>query len=346
MVNLIRLVFLVFIFHSHIFSQEQNSKLIMGSCLSSFDLNNEKESLFLKDFKYLTLPNESKQNVIHPRPKVWRWDRPDELISFAEKNNILVRLHGPISPQCSKWAKDDNRTIKELENNLTEFLTASCIRYNDSPNVVWMDVVNETILTNGDWFGPKPGNDKWENPWLQMGLDKNGYPNYIIKAFEIATNHATNKKLIFNQNGGMQKEMWDKVKRTILYLKSKGLKVDGVGWQGHLKLGRSTYDFVDDFEGQIKELSNLIDWAHSNDLEFHITELDYFIKEDENMDKELDKQYKIYKRIIDLLNKKAENGVVALNFWDLGVRYKNQKGFFYSIYDKELKPTAIYELIN
>lgn len=346
MVNLIRLVFLIFIFHSHIFSQEQNLNVIIGTCLSSFDLNNKKEELFLKDFKYLTLPNESKQNVIHPRPKVWRWDRPDELISFAEKNNILVRLHGPISPQCSKWAKDDNRTVKELENNLNEFLTASCIRYNDSPNVVWMDVVNETVLTNGEWFGPKPGNDKWENPWLQLGLDKNGYPNYIVKAFEIATNYATNKKLIFNQNGGMQKEMWDKVKRTILYLKSKGLKVDGIGWQGHLKLGRSTYDFVDDFQNQIKELSNLIDWAHSNDLEFHITELDYFIKEDENIDKELEKQYKIYKTIIDLLNEKAKNGVVALNFWDLGIRYKNDKGMFHSIYDKDLMPSAVYQLIN
>ena len=30
--------------------------------------------------------------------------------------------------------------------------------------------------------------------------------------------YATNKKLIFNQNGGMQEEMWNKVKNTILYL--------------------------------------------------------------------------------------------------------------------------------
>tara|TARA_B100001996_G_C18606387_1_gene571960 strand:+ start:131 stop:1168 length:1038 start_codon:yes stop_codon:yes gene_type:complete len=342
-----QLVFLIlFIVLQNVSFAQSNVDVLMGSCLSTFDLNNTKEKLFLKDFKYLTLPNESKQNVIHPRPNVWKWDRPDELVSFAEKNNILVRLHGPISPQCSKWAKDDNRTIKELETNLIEFMTASCIRYNETPTVVWMDIVNETILTNGKWFGPKPGNSKWENPWLQLGLDKNGYPNYIVKAFEIATEYATNKKLIYNQNGGMQKEMWDKVKQTVLYLRSIGLRVDGIGWQGHIKLGASTYDFVNNLDNQIKELSNLIDWAHDNNLEFHITELDYFIKEGEDLDQETKKQYIIYKKIIDLLNEKSNNGIVTLNFWDLAVREKNNKGSFHSIYDKKLEPTLIYNLIN
>ena len=36
------------------------------------------------------------------------------------------RLHGPISPQCSKWAKDDSRTAEELKQNLFEYMTAQC----------------------------------------------------------------------------------------------------------------------------------------------------------------------------------------------------------------------------
>ena len=32
-------------------------------------------------------------------------------------------------------------------------------------------------------------------------------------------------------------------------------------------------------EVELKKLSNLIDWAHQNDLEFHVTELDYFIED-------------------------------------------------------------------
>ena len=56
-----------------------------------------------------------------------------------------------------------------------------------------------------------------------MGLDENGFPKYIVKAFEISTKYAPNVKLVYNQNAGMQKPMWDRLKETILYLRSKAV---------------------------------------------------------------------------------------------------------------------------
>ena len=50
----------------------------------------------------------------------------------------------------------------------------------------------------------------------------------------------------------MQKPMWNRVKETILYLRSKGLRVDGIGWQGHLGLSRSTLDFIEKPERLLK----------------------------------------------------------------------------------------------
>ena len=41
-------------------------------------------------------------------------------------------------------------------------------RLNDEKTVKWMDVVNETVLRNGEWFKEKPGDSAWENPWTQM----------------------------------------------------------------------------------------------------------------------------------------------------------------------------------
>ena len=38
--------------------------------------------------------------------------------------------------------------------------------------------------------------------------------------------------------------------------------------------------------------------------------------------------------------------MVTLNFWDIGERYKKGKGFFQSIYSKDLKPNPSYELIS
>ena len=78
-----------------------------------------------------------------------------------------------------------------------------------------MDVVNETITTKGRWLGPKPGTDKWENPWTIIGYDISHPlmpPLYIKMAFEIATQYAPNTKLIINQHGGMQDTMWLTVK--------------------------------------------------------------------------------------------------------------------------------------
>ena len=66
-----------------------------------------------------------------------------------------------------------------------------------------------------------------------------------------------------------------RLKETILYLRSKGLRVDGIGWQGHLKLSKTTGDFIEKTDEALKDLSDLIDWAHANDLDFHVTELDY-----------------------------------------------------------------------
>jgi GH35 family endo-1,4-beta-xylanase len=325
---------------------ESTHKVLVGAALNYNEIEDTKGTLFLKHFTYLTPANAAKQTKIHPEPNKWNWTNINDFIDFAKTNELVVRLHGPISPQASKWIKDDTRTVEELETNLEEFATAFAKRFNEEPVVKWMDVVNETILKDGSWFGPKEGVNQWENPWLKMGLDNNGFPKYIVKAFEIATEHAPNLKLVYNQNSGMETVMWDKVKETILYLRSKGYRVDGIGWQAHLLLGAKRVDFVDDTEATMQKLAHLIDWAHANNLAFHITELDYLIKEDEDKTVERLNQKRVYQAIVDVLVEKSKNGEVTLNLWDVGERYKSGTGYFQSIYDEDFKPTPAFEVIE
>ena len=340
------LLFLLLNFKTY--AQSKNtSNLIVGATLNHKELNTIKEKLFLKDFNYLTPANAAKQSRVHPKPTVWNWQQIDDFITFSKKHNLQVRLHGPISPQASKWAKEDHRTIEELETNMIEFTTAFAKKFNKEPTVKWMDVVNETILPNGKWFGPKKGTNKWENPWLKIGLDDNGCPLYILKAFEIATKYATNIKLIYNHNAGMESVMWDKVKQTILYIRSKGYRVDGIGWQAHIGLSASTKAILEHTDEELRKLSELIDWAHKNNLEFHITELDYFVKDSNKLSKEYQKQAEIYTKIVTILRKKIKSGVVTLNFWDMAARTrKGKEGTFHSIYDSDFKPTPAYKTIN
>lgn len=349
-------VILVFVLILSGFSQEEKTdnvngahpSLLVGATLNYDELGTKKEKLFLKDFKYLTPANAAKQSRVHPKPDEWDWDQLNDFIAFANKHHLIVRLHSPVSPQASKWAKADHRTAEELAQNMEEYMMAITQKYNNEACVKYMDVVNETILADGSWFGPKEGVHQWENPWLKMGYDENGYPLYILKAFEIATKFASNKQLVYNQNVGMETPMWNKVKETVLYLRSKGYRVDGIGWQAHLLLGAKRKDFIDNMDVTVQKLADLIDWAHNNDLAFHVTELDYLVrnKDKDKLKSERQLQKKLYEKIVNVLIEKSKQGEVTLNLWDLSVRPKNGTGNFQSIYDKKFRPIPAYYSIQ
>jgi hypothetical protein len=107
----------------------------------------------------------------HRNTYVWNWELADAWVRHCSMQEQVLRMHGPISPPCSEWTKDDHRTPEELKQNLVEFMTALCRRYGGHRHVRWMDVVNETVLQDGRWLGPERGVHQWENPWTAIGYD-------------------------------------------------------------------------------------------------------------------------------------------------------------------------------
>lgn len=325
-----------------IISDEYNTNTFkFGATLNFYQFNTNVEQLFLKEFDYVVAENSFKQSIVHPEPNQWNWERVEAFLEFIKKNNLQMRVHGPIGPQSSTWAKTDSRTKDELIKNYEEFLTELCKKINDQENVKWMDVVNETIDNKANWTIEKIGTG-YQNPWTQIGENEDGIPLYIIRSFEIANEYAPNISLVFNQHQGMQPVMWDKVKETILYLKSKGLRVDGLGWQAHLRdnvilsLNKEQFD----------HLLSLIDWAHENDLDFHITEIDYRMTGDPPSSLEYDRQANGYTNILKALIAKRNNGVVTFNTW--GVYDKNE-GFNHEykyLYDSNLNPKKAVDLLK
>ena len=146
----------------------------------------------------------------------------------------------------------------------------------------------------------------------------------------------------------MQIPMWDKVKETVLYLKSKGYRVDGIGWQGHLMNNQGLKQFVENLDEELKKLSDLIDWAHSNKLEFHITELDYYNDGENNSLNSVKKQAEVYQKLMNLSQEKSKNGLVTVNFWSMGERKSSRglKGHYMSLYDNDTIPTKTYEVVK
>lgn len=294
-----------------------------------------------REFDYITPSNDFKQSYIHPVFNRWRWEMPDAYVAHAAKQGQVLRIHGPISPQCSPWAREDNRTADELSRMLDEYMTALCQRYNAAPNILWMDVVNETICPEvvkgggegfadkrpGDWFSPRQGTDKWENPWTIIGFDEASelnVPLYIDRAFELANRHAPRLKQIINQHGQFEAVVWEKMKELVHYLRTdKGRRVDGLGWQAHIDTG------WEKIPGNLERLDAMIKWCHANNLEFHITEMNVWMKpaDDPTMRAKAKSraiippteaaQADTFGAVLGVLLQNRKSGVVGLNFWNV-----------------------------
>jgi len=287
--------------------------------------NQEKLAIFQAEFPYVTPANSFKQSTVYLEPGApWQNQEYMKWIELARANNQVIRSHGPISPQCSAWAKDPARTAKELFGVMAHYMTTLATELEKNKDVVrWMDVVNETVTTpenvggiykKGDWFGPLPKGTFWQNPWLKIGTDdKSGIPLYIIMAFEMANKYAPGIKKIYNHNGGGTNDdvAWDKVKETVLYLRSLGQRVDGIGWQAHVDLGWEKNP------ANKKGISKLIDWCYANNLEFHITELDVRCPSEKTWLNDRKAQAATIKAVVDTALEKVGKGTVSINFWDI-----------------------------
>ncbi len=263
-----------------------------------------------REFSYVTPENDFKQQVIRNDPNRWNWSRADAWLQHIIDHNQVLRIHGPISPQCSDWAKADMRTAEELSEELDTFMTALCQRYNGVDGIAYLDVVNEIALQDGSWLGPKPGTDTWENPWLKIGQDNdpNHTPLYVSQAFGIANEHAPDLKQILNNHCHPGTAGMEKVKETILYLRDRGYRVDGLGWQAHIDAGWAT-------EANLQHLRDVIDWCKAQNLEFHITEFDVWIYNSNTQ--LLEKQAYTYQAIMDVLVEKVDGITIGWNTWHI-----------------------------
>ncbi|GEM_PF-538018 len=314
--------------------------LLIGATTGEWAFGTETGEIMDREYSYVTPENDFKQPQIHPdNTDKWTWNRPDNWKSHVVTNKQTLRMHGPISPQCSNWAKDDNRTAEELETNMRDFMQALCERYNGQDNFEYMDVVNETVI-NGAWHKNKSG-IAWEVPWFIIGQDTdiNKTPLYIKYAFEIATQYAPDVKLLYNQHERtLSSSSWNLIKETITYLRNQGLRVDALGWQAHLEVG------WEKVPGQTQLLRDLIDWAHQNELEFHITEQSVYINS--NTEAEYQNQADTYQAIIDILIEKSANGKVGWNTWHIDEGHGSQKDKFPAIFDKEYRAKPAYYAIQ
>jgi endo-1,4-beta-xylanase len=184
----------------------------------------------IKHLNTATPENDMKWLLIHPKPDQYNWEPADLFVDFALKNNMVPIGHCLVwHAQVPRWTfRDDSGnplTRDALLARMKEHITVVVGRYKG--RVKGWDVVNEALNDDGTLRNSQ---------WLRIiGEDKPQQQyDYIAKAFEYAHQADSNAELYYNDYSlDTSKEKCDGAVKIVRYLKSKGLRIDGVGIQLH-----------------------------------------------------------------------------------------------------------------
>jgi endo-1,4-beta-xylanase len=239
--------------------------------------------LVARHFNSITPENIMKWEEIHPEPDRYNFEASDQYVAFGKKHNMHIIAHALVwFHQTPDWVFQDvsgNPLNREaLLKRMKEHIFTVMGRYKGL--IHGWDVVNEAIMKNGSFRKCK---------WFEIiGED------YVQKAFEFAREADPEAELYYNEYDYEFRPKTEGVIHLIRKLQSNGVRVDGIGIQGHWFLDYPKMDLLDSY---VKELSKL-------GVKLMITELDVsvlpFYPVDSNIvplsyfDQETQKKYNPY----------------------------------------------------
>jgi len=210
-------------------------------------------ALVERHFDSITPENILKWEEVHPEQSRYNFEAVDRYVAFGEKYKMHIIGHTLVwYHQTPDWVfqDDSGRPLgrKALLERMKDHIFTVMGRYRN--RIHGWDVVNEAILPDGQFRKCK---------WFDiMGED------YILHAFEFARQADPNAQLYYNDFNMWKKGQYEGVIRLIQNLQSKGVRIDGIGIQGHWGLD---YPSLGEIEVMVNELSKL-------DVKLMITELD------------------------------------------------------------------------
>jgi endo-1,4-beta-xylanase len=200
-------------------------KFLIGVAINrsqAYQKNEAETKLITSEFNSLTPENDMKWMNIHPKPDEFNFEHADKLVALAEANKMFVVGHTLIwHSQLAPWVfkTDDGGTIDsvELAKRMKHHISTIVGKYKGK--IKGWDVVNEALAEDGTLRKSK---------FLEIGG-----PSFIEKAFRYAHEADPKAELYYNDYNIENPEKRDGAIRIIKNLKAKGVKIDGVGIQGH-----------------------------------------------------------------------------------------------------------------
>lgn len=202
--------------------------------VSGFDKTSQE--IILQQFNTITAENVMKAGPINPRPGVYNFKPADQFVEFGEKNNLFIIGHTLIwHNQTPDWFfKDENGNPNTREaqiERMRSHIEAVAGRY--AGRVDAWDVVNEVIDNDGSY---RP--TTWVNSI--------GSGDELVKlAFKFASQYAPNAELYYNDFNAWRPAKRDGIVRLVKMLQAEGIRIDGVGIQGHWGLNYPKTEYIE-----------------------------------------------------------------------------------------------------
>jgi endo-1,4-beta-xylanase len=188
--------------------------------IDKLDSEEKYRNVVLSQFNSITAEKSMKAMYIHPKKNSYNFSDTDELIRFCQKHN--KRLHGHTlvwykrNPTWMENFKGDKEAWELMLKDHIQTIINHCKWYVKS----W-DVVNEAFTEEGQLR---------DNIWL-----KNIGESYIEKSFLYAAEADPSAKLFYNDYDLESNAVkLDAVLKYFTALRSKGVKIDGIGMQMHI----------------------------------------------------------------------------------------------------------------
>lgn len=186
--------------------------------------------LIPQQFNAATPENIMKAEKLRPAWGKYDFSKADKLIEYGRKNNIIINGHTLIwHSQMPAFARRIE-SVDSFRIFFTDHIKTVAGRY--SGKVQSWDVVNEALNEDGTLR---------KSPFLNKLGD-----NYIVDAFKLTNEVAPNTDLYYNDYNNEQPKKRAGCISIIKRIQQAGVKIDGVGIQGHWHVGKVPFKDIEE----------------------------------------------------------------------------------------------------
>jgi endo-1,4-beta-xylanase len=239
---------------------------LIGTALGTAQIMGEEPAaleLSARQFNAITPENCLKWAEVHPEPEEYDFEAADEYVTWGESNDMFIVGHTLLwHNQTPRWAfagvdgkpLDRETALARIKSHIDTVVG----RYKG--RIKGWDVVNEAIDDEGKLrTGPVGTWPRRGSPWhAAIGDD------YIEQAFRLAKAADPDAELYYNDYNEWYPAKIEAISKLITELKAKGVRIDGLGLQGHWGID---YPELEEIDHMLTEYGKL-------GVKLMITELD------------------------------------------------------------------------